>query len=231
MPMNRMVRRSGVAVCLIADLLKWSPTSIYQVGVGLSFKEVDAMVEMWPLVPIVGHEPHPITYRDVKGVYPGYLHNIAISNFVGKTKLHSKSRHRDGASLFEHLKKGDKDLMFEVGVTTLDALYPKGPKGKQTLLWLDCEGSELDALKGAENFIKSVEFINVEMSARGLGSGACNTVDTHNWLLEHGFFRQWIHTQRTSAGQYDAIYVRQRLFQPTYCCCPCQIQGEKCGSK
>jgi hypothetical protein len=48
----------------------------------------------------------------------------------------------------------------------------------------------------------------------------CDPDEVHWWMVQAGFLRQWIHTQRTNEGQYDCIYVRPHLFNPRYCCDP-----------
>lgn len=224
---STLLRRSGIALGLIADHIGWVPEYIYQVGVGIHCQELEVFVEAWPKVVMTGYEAHPLVYEAVKDRYPGTIHNLGISKRPGIATLYSKKRHKDGSSLYKFHDDIDVEE-FKVKVDTLDNQVPEGPKSNRTLLWLDCEGSELDALKGAENFIKRVEVVNVELTSNPVSNEWPSQVSIDIWLRDRGFRRQWIHTQRSALGQCDVIYVRPYLFKSEYCCCPCEI-GSYCG--
>lgn len=212
---SRLLRRSGVAVGLVAEVLGWRADWVYQVGVGHYHQEADVLLEEWPGVKFIGFEPHP---ELAKEPYPGVVHQVAISDRIGSATLYAKKYHKDGSSLFP-LTGMDRCRMIEVPVSTLDFLFPEPPTGR-ILLWLDCEGSELDALRGGEKFVKRVDVVNVEITANPLGEAWCSPKSIHDWLLAKGFVRQWIHTQRIHSGQYDGIYCKRELFKPEFCCDP-----------
>jgi len=220
---SKFLRRSGVAVCLISELIEFVPDAIIQVGIGSFHEEVPVMKQAWPHAKFTGFEANPnIRIRD----YPGTLIRKAISNRAGSVDLHFQPRHKDGSSLFPP-KHAETSASITVPCVTLDSL---DLQAQQALLWLDCEGSELNVLRGAENFIeRSVAVINVEMTSKPSCEGWCSPESVHDWLCSHGFYRQWVHTNRSSAGQCDVIYVRSYLFQPEYCCCPCQVNRYKRG--
>ena len=90
--------------------------------------------------------------------------------------------------------------------------------GKQVILWLDCEGSELRALRGAEQLLKTVKMVNVEMTPNPPSIHWPSPNEVHDLLRYRGFYRQCLHTMK--GGQYDAIYVKPKIFQAKYCCCP-----------
>lgn len=215
---SKMLRRSGVAVGLVAELLGWKPDWICQVGVGLYHKEIDVFVEEWKLgsESIVGFEANPAVFKRVMGSYPGTLVGMAVSGKPGMSALRAHPRHKDGSTL-KGLDGGNVVSM--VDCITLDEMFsPMTQDLKNCLLWLDCEGSELDVLRGAKDFIGNVNAINVEMTSKPNGDGWADPVDVHVFLEPLGFWLQWVHTQRVTAGQYDAIYVRGELFKPEYCC-------------
>lgn len=223
---SRILRRSGIAVGLIMDLLEWSPDTCVQVGVGLHCQEVDVLKVGWPDLKFFGFEPHPRIYEGLKDTYPGELEWAAVSNESGAAILHSKKRHKDGSSLHPHYERDDEKYeQIEVPVTTLDEWNDETAWfDTQVMLWLDCEGNELKVLQGAENFIQSVQLVNVELTGIPPGDGWCDCWDVDRWLQDHGFVHQWIHTQRSSAGQRDAIYVRPHMFKPEHACCRCQVE-------
>lgn len=225
MTVSRVARRSGVAVFSACDHLQWQPDVVLQVGVGFHSAEVEVMKEAWPDVYLMGCEPNPRIIEWMKGNYPGKAYECAISDWKGKGTLYSKRLHADGSSLFtpkeEKMKKYDE---IEIEVTTLDDLFPDPERyGEHILLWLDCEGSELNALKGGQNFLEYVGIVNLELTTIPKSKKWCNAIETHHWLIDRGFKRQAAHTQRSSGGQCDAIYVRNELFRIDYCCCPCSF--------
>lgn len=224
---SKFIRRSGISVCLIADLLQWVPDTVVQVGVGCNPEETAVFLDAWPDVSIIGFEANPQCFNAAVRRYPGRLVQLAVSNEPKQdVKLFVPPRHKDGSSLyaFDALDNPHTEI---TNATSLDVWFADKPRiSRKTLLWLDCEGSELDVLRGASQFVDSVECINVEMTAKPVGSNWCDSNQVHDHLLGLGFKRQWVHTQRTSAGQCDAIYVRPELFKAEFCCCPCQITKE-----
>ena len=222
---SKMLRRSGVAVGLVAELLGWKAEVIWQVGVGLYYEEIDVLKQEWNLDKenIIGFEANPITFGRIVDHYPGTLMNVALSDFVGRGELSFDPRHKDGSTLkgLNHGKTSEN-----VEVTKLDAV-PCKTTGQKILLWLDCEGSELDVLRGGVEFLKHVDVVNVEITGKPPGDGWCAPVDVYLWLREHGFRLQHIHTQRTSAGQFDAVFVRSELWKEEYCCCFHELLEER----
>ena len=208
-----------MAVGLVAEMLNWRADVVVQAGVGQRHQEVDVLTEEWPGVQFIGFEPHPLDPKE----YNGELKQIALGSEVGHKTLHVKKRHKDGASLHQF----NPDVTTKgipVDVTTLDLFIKQINKnlliGKRLLLWLDCEGSELDVLWGAKEFIEYVDVVNIEMTAKPPGQSWSDPLAVHYWLVKYGFIRQWIHTQNIASGQFDAIYVRPYLFKSEYCCDP-----------
>lgn len=214
---SKLLRRSGVSVGLISELIGWRADVIYQVGVGQYHQEVDVLKSEWPGVKFIGFEPHPAIYREIKQEYPGELFNKAVGSYVGFLKLFWNPRHKDGASLLPTGQVGECATL--IPVTTLDSMGSP-VTDQRVLLWLDCEGFEMEVLKGAEQFIHAVDVVNVEMTSCPIAKGWSRPVDIHRWLIARGFYRQWVHTQRSSQGQYDAIYVQSKLFRSEYSCDP-----------
>ncbi len=235
--MSKIKRRSGIAIVNICELIGWQPDVVYQVGVGVNHGEVDEMHDRWPGVQFVGCEPHPGIVSTVEKDYPGELYEVAIGAERGKTKLYTKSRHKDGSSIFPHRNQHEHERYHEIGdvlMSTLDSMfgpndvrscraYQNHNRKDNVMLWLDCEGSELDALRGGTEFLKSVQVVNVEMTSKPPGTGWADPIEVHRLLNASGFLRQSVHTNRSAAGQADCVYVRRELFKPELCCCPCQL--------
>lgn len=218
---SKIRRRSGLSIVAIASWIEWRPDVVVQVGIGHNHEEIDVMQEEWPEVEFIGFEPHP---RITKGLtYPGPVHQYAVGDRSEEVTFYGKPRHLDGSSLFPHPDPAKRDPI-RVDMITLDEFFPKRLNGR-ILLWLDCEGAELLVLKGAERFIRSVDAVNVEMTGKPYNEGNwANPEEVHDWLNAHGFYLEWIHTQRSTRGQRDCVYVKAELFRPEQCCCPCQVK-------
>lgn len=220
---SKLLRRSGVAVGMVCEFLRWRPKTIYQVGVGLSHEEVPVLKHEWPEVEFVGLEPHPNIIEAIQD-YPGQLIQVAASDHIGQEKLFYHRRHKDGSSLKRLIDNNERMLEVDVRVVTLDWLFHQSTAiSASDMLWLDCEGSELEVLRGSEQFIKQIMMVNVELTSNPFGDGWSDPVEVDRWLVEHGFFCQHIHTHRLVSGQWDGIYCRRDIFNSKYCCVPSEI--------
>lgn len=228
--MGRVMRRSGNAVLQTCQCINWRPDVLWQVGVGVHHEEVDCLLEEWPKIRIVGFEPHPTIYDKIKDNYPGILVNKAVTDTEGGATLYSKPRHKDGSSLFKYSDEGNNKKPMRVSTTFLDnqdsldlmCTYLNIGETRH-LLWLDCEGSENLVLRGAGTFLKHINAINIEMTGVPLGDDWATPLELHRTLASLEMYAQMIHTNRIMSGQYDALYVRKRLFNPNHCNCPSEV--------
>ena len=225
---SKLMRRSGIAAVHISKLIGFNPKTVVQAGVGLNHQEVDCIWEQWPDVEFFGFEPNPILFKKLRGKYPGYLSNFAVSNNSGTADLHFRRRHKDGSSLNGLDFKADEETLVEpVQLITFDAFATLTIFKKPILLWLDVEGNELKALQGGTEFLKMVAVINVEMTGKPHTDEWCKPWEVHRLLVNAGFVLQYIHTFRSATGQYDAVYVRPEMFRLEYSNSPCRCSD--CG--
>ena len=215
---SKLLRRSGVAVGLEASRLGWIPNFVIQVGIGQYHEGMHVLKEEWPDIRILGFEAHPGIAKKIND-YPGEIREIAISDRCGDTVLFVKHRHKDGSSILpfpSDIKVSDN---IPVKTSTLDKeISAADVFGKEVILWMDCEGSELRVLQGAENTLTHVKMVNVEMTPNTPSIHWPTPNELHSFLRDAGFYRQCLHTMK--GGQYDAIYVKADIFQVKYCCCP-----------
>lgn len=226
------MRRSGIASVHISKLIGWRPKTVIQAGIGLNWQEVDCFVEQWPDVQFEGFEPNPLLIKKLEKAehqYPGNYYPCAIGDKNEEGVLSFRRRHKDGSTL-NRLDSREDEPTQKVGVKirTLDSLFPDYHiLTKPILLWLDCEGYELKALCGGKKLIQHVDMVNVEMTGKPNGDGWCKPWEVHRKLIDDGFVLQYIHTFRSSQGQFDAVYVRPNMFKLEYSCSPCRC--EDCG--
>jgi FkbM family methyltransferase len=227
---SKLLRRSGVGVALVCDTLKWQADCFVQVGVGVQYEEIDVLIEEWKLQPdqIVGFEADPEVYQCIRPRFPGSLVNVAVSDKAGEVIIYHKIKHPGGSSLYPFLKSDERIKKYTVRADTIDNLIPNVSPERKILFWVDCEGHELNVLTGAEQFVRHVDVINVEMSMKPQGIGWCDPNDVHQWILDHDFYAAWVHTHRVCNGQVDYVYVKPHLFRPEYCCFPWERERFKC---
>lgn len=194
----------------IANELQWKPDIIYQIGVGRGDIEIRPMQKAWPNLKFIGCEPHPLTFSRLEKTYPGKLYEIAVGNKLGTTTLYNRPTHKNGASLYQKPDGPGKNEYLckeKVYITTLDGWFKK-PVAMKVLLWMDCEGSELDVLKGGTEFLKGVDVVNLEMSQNPPAEGWCNSEDVHDCLIKNRFILHKKHSFRENNEQYDAVYIK-----------------------
>jgi len=213
---SKVRRRSGSAVYSYCYYVNYRPRMIWQAGVGVHHTETSIFKQYWPEVHIRGFDPlMPVD------PYPGEFEQVALGESVGHVTFYAKNPHNDGSTMKPPPRESKKYKPMEVWQTRLDNWTPLH---RHNLLWLDCEGSELEVLRGAMGIIRSFQVINVEMTGKpDDGAGWNRPEDVHQFLATHGFFHTWTHTTRCRGGQYDAIYVDKDVFDPQFCCNPGEI--------
>lgn len=202
-----------MAVCEFLQRSEYVPEEVWMVGVGMQADEIHCFRETWPGIPITAFEPNERVTKEGLGLPRDVLLiHKAISNYIGTADLHMKHKWGSGSSLF----KGEHETSKKVSVDILN-YYENRPK---TLLWLDCEGSELQALDGAlPKFLKNVDVINVELTGMGRSPGFPKPLEVHQFLKSFGFVQCYVHTIRTCIGQFDAIYMRKEIVKPEMVSC------------
>ncbi len=215
---SKLLRRSGVAVGLEAARLGWTPDFVIQVGIGQYHEGMHVLKEEWPNIRILGFEAHPEIAKKIND-YPGEIRVVTIGNKCEDIEIYEKHRHKDGTSIFPFKEDVKISKIIAVKTSTLDIeVGAASLVGKEVILWLDCEGSELRVLQGAENVLTHVKMVNVEMTPNPSSIHWPTPNEVHCFLNNAGFYRQHLHTMKGS--QYDAIYVKGEIFQKKYCCCP-----------
>lgn len=208
-----MRRRSGHAFAQFMDLIGYTPRHMVIAGAGAASENAELFREVWPEMEIYGFEPEPRAYRLARGKFPGRLWNHGLWDDICAKTLYVKPGWVDGSSMFPN--DDDQAARKEVSVScvSLDKFFHAKPLGPGGALWLDCEGAELDALHGAEEFIRCIDVVNVELTAKPPGPWASPRA-VHDWLLSRGFRAAYIHTIRPWAGQRDCVFLRAEIYDP-----------------
>jgi FkbM family methyltransferase len=142
-----------------------TPGSLLDIGVGCK-SEWRTLKEVWPSMEVYGVEPNPATFeRLLASVFPGTLLCCAIA--ADRTMpLHvfpetAPANERGSASRFPVAGHASVITVPAIRLDELVALVrPKPP----ILLWMDCEGGELEAISTGDRLMASgdVAWINIE---------------------------------------------------------------------
>ncbi len=161
------------------------PGALYDIGVGV-FDEFRTLKNFWPTMEVYGCEPHPEEFRELLEIFTGKLLNVAIGREPARDKpMHACAKGVGGASF---LYNGTIDT-FGVEVWTLDQFDAWAGFPDRILLWMDIEGWELEALKGAPNLLASgrVHWLNLETRNEDTREGHPDTRQIVEFLRPHGY--------------------------------------------
>lgn len=146
------------------------PSCLFHVGLGAA-RELGAFRKVWRpgAVEYVACEPCRHWQRlwekepSPERRYPGRLLPIAVGERDRRATFYERRKGKAASGLFD-LGDGFHEA-YDVQCATLDTILGSyGPFGDAVLLWLDCEGSELAALRGGSEFLKDVRWLNVELT-------------------------------------------------------------------
>ena len=136
-----------------------------------------------------------------------------ISDKIGEEKEYifmNNSQSNSMLELEEHKK--EHSWVYEIGrvkkcTDTIDNLFLREIKEKGiNTLYMDIQGAELLALKGAEKSLDYIDIIYTEVNIKKLYKDCALIEDIDNFLFPRGFKR--IITEINEHGWGDAVYLR-----------------------
>ena len=135
---------------------------IFQVGLG-DWAEGPALYDCFPLAKFFAVEPL-VRFHDQarERGFEGLVGSFAVWDEDGQSMKMGDRRTK--TSVFCQDFRSRSEGVVEVVSITLDTLQKIWyvPVGR-TLLWLDCEGAELHALRGASIFLRQVQYVVCEL--------------------------------------------------------------------
>jgi FkbM family methyltransferase len=165
--------------------------------------------EEWPGCRVLGVEPNPEAYEwQLANGWPRTepLVNMALSDGRGRrVDISAPHGHLRSGTLEEDAIRGrEGENVVTVSTTTLDRMNEVHGPFRDALLWLDVEGWELEACRGARKLFArgAVRAVNVEVQARRAEKNA----ELEALLARHGFVKRgrWNHSDSCE----DRVYVR-----------------------
>ncbi len=189
---------------------------------------VEQILRVLPSAVVHAIEPNPEAYRRLRGVAERYESQVttyqeALSDRVGAVQLNI-AQDDETSSLKPVSEAGHKlfgDIMkvadsIEVEVTTIDHWREINSVGAVDLLKLDIQGSELDALRGAQKSLyDGVNAILAEVHFLPAYDGAPPLPEIIAFMTDHGFTLYGLYNiyyePNGRAVQGDALWVSARF--------------------
>lgn len=145
----------------------------------------------------VSDKSEPISFYEVDNT--GSEHNVGAS---------SKYRFIDGLNgSFFGKTWNQREVV--VNATTLDDWRDSNNIGPIDLIWMDAQGGELDALKGAEQTLKDVKVIFTEVGVNSYYQGQSLKPEIDQYLISQGFVELESGFKLNHPYEGDTIYIRK----------------------
>lgn len=160
---------------LLKNNILSTPQTLFNIGVGpRQHNETQYFLELWPKINIFGLEPNMDTFMDRIGDYPGKLYPWGVWStpvikklnavFKAPGKSSVLSPHPEWRGKWSYTNKECKAIL--ISCITLDQLDKALNFPEDIFLWMDIEGSELEAIRGGNSLLSSrrVKWIDIEVS-------------------------------------------------------------------
>lgn len=198
--MNKTIEQETpwISLELISPFLPRNPV-IIEAGAH-SGKDSLKLKQYWPASTIHAFEPVPHLYTQLvertNQIANIFCYNMALSNNVGTANMYISSGRTDACSSLlqptQQLTEGRPDIIFNetitVNTTTLDNWAQQQKISYIDFLWLDLQGAELKALRGATNLLATVTAIHTEINEVERYKGGVLYNDLKNFLKDYGFY-------------------------------------------
>ena len=178
------------AECVCAQINKFTSADglFLTLGPGMVGTEAWVINELCPNMKVLGYEPQTDRYNFLKEKFPGELVNKAVTAHHGTIK--GWMGHKDGKSDFWLNASTENQKFYKeqfIDSTTVDDILEDIPD--PVVLWMDIEGAEFDALRGA---IKSLSrgafwFVCVELNFVADDDTHCYWADVVELLRKNGY--------------------------------------------
>jgi FkbM family methyltransferase len=193
---------SSFSLSTISKYVLSSKPLVIEAGV-YDGKDSLRILDRWPDCTLYGFEPHPEMYlratenlsrhRGVTLIRAALIEDPSASEVGLYAGVDDSGTPHASSSILPPAGHLDvfPDIQFEenlvVSATTLGKLCNDYSIDQVDLLWLDLQGAELGALRGADSALKLVETIYVEVSRTALYDGACTLQEIRSFLEANGF--------------------------------------------
>lgn len=220
-------------MCLSAEKLEWNhnvplqlirghlPENPIILEAGAHYaQDTRCMADVWPKGTIHAFEPTPVNLKKVREAAEEYANVIAYSYALdiecGVKLFYQDSdedRGNQGANslLLHNLLAKSSNPPIQVECITIDKWAHQEGVDRIDFMWLDMEGNELNALKGAGDILSRVKVIFTEVNFREFWHGCAQYEPLKKYLEELGFKEVWKDIQPCWNG--NVLFVRNDYAQ------------------
>lgn len=160
-------------------------------------------------------EPQPKVYEVlVKNIAGrGHTFNFALGNTTGKVKMYVENDNQSQSSSL--LEPGLHAIQYphirftetiDVDLFRLDDVFPSSKLNCNWLYSLDCQGFELEVLKGSQKILPFVQALLCEVNIAEVYKGCAMLDEIDSFLLNFGLKRVALNLEGVSWG--DAFYIK-----------------------
>ncbi len=187
----------------VIPFIKFVPQWFIDCGPG-SGVEAREVRKRWPRVNLLGLEPSPIGFESASCLFPKNGNSTLLNKAVWDSdcKLNLKKPDDLLHSTFRDWETGNT---IEVEARSLDSLDKELGPFDDVLLWMDIEGSEEKALRGASGLFERrvIKAVNIEVNSE--------TAELLNGLLsQYGFDKRRTYLDQGHGGSRDELWLLQK---------------------
>ncbi len=200
--MRNGIYNPGQAIYIFRE---W-PTKVewFVIGGPADANEALTVVKRYPEVKCVGFEPNKTMFDyQLKAGFPGDLYRYAL--WKENTNITFQEPHGNESHCGGLIREygDDRCKSYDVEARTLDSLRKEFGPWKNSVLWLDIERSEMQALAGADEMLRSgdILLINIEVMQMSI-----NMKPFEDLLGEYGFKRLKIWNTNSNPDMCDAVF-------------------------
>lgn len=183
--------------------------------IGAHYGEESADYRRLKYSPVYWIEADPSSIPTLKAKVGRYGHHVVealVSDKPGEVKFNIANNGQSSSMLeFKTHAKEHPDVVFTgsemINATTVDDLLAEKVISRCNFMNLDIQGAELMALKGAEDYLQTVDYIYTEVNKKELYAGCALLHQLDTFLDDHGFER--VELAMTPHGWGDALFVRR----------------------
>lgn len=192
----RGLRPGRISLHVIARILPSDPV-IVEAGAHIG-TDTASFARFWPAATIHAFEPVPTLFTQLEArtaQFPNvHRYQLAVGDYKGSSTLFLSEGASDGSSSLlppKDVLHIHPDITFDhqlsVEATTLDQWADRLGLTQVDLLWLDLQGAELHALRGAIRLLTTVRAIHTEVNLVESYDDAVSYADLRTWLDQQGF--------------------------------------------
>ena len=193
-------------VTLLLEADGYIPEHVLIVGTGPNPIEGQIFQDAWPSCCILGIEAYEDLCERANRLFYTIHAAVVREPHLSTVTLYRRRGMPIASSLWS--RPEGKNSRVRVPAITLDSVADKRNLiGTAVFLWMDCEGSELNALRGAHSLLASVRWIHLEVTPRPERSGWPSAIEIQTWLKRNDYHLVRSHARRgRSKERHDRTY-------------------------